>query len=265
MSDFTAVAPPQSNISSGYDPSAAFADAVQRARQIAAKINPPSNSEVGAIPGGGIKRPLEDSMDRNDGSPDAKKLAAVNDPFGAQLAALAQQRGSLANAAPAVEEWSVPDKMVGLIIGRGGEQISRLQAESGCKIQMAPDCGGMSERPCTLTGPRHAIEKAKEMINQIISRGGDPSQLNDGHVVVELMVPGPRVGLVIGKGGETIRGLQERANVKMVMIQDGPQQSMMDKPLRITGEKSKCEYAKRLVLDLITEKELEVSVILRLF
>lgn len=50
--------------------------------------------------------------------------------------------------------------------------------------------------------------KAKEMINQIISRGGDPSQLNDGHVVVELMVPGPRVGLVIGKGGETIRGLQ---------------------------------------------------------
>ncbi|KAL1479554.1 hypothetical protein MTO96_015885 [Rhipicephalus appendiculatus] len=74
------------------------------------------------------------------------------------------------------------------------------------------------------------------MINQIISRGGDPSQLNDGHVVVELMVPGPRVGLVIGKGGETIRGLQERANVKM---------------------KSKCEYAKRLVLDLITEKELE--------
>ncbi|XP_077564134.1 P-element somatic inhibitor isoform X1 [Haemaphysalis longicornis] len=257
MSDFTAVAPPQSNISSGYDPSAAFADAVQRARQIAAKINPPSNSEAGAIPGGGTKRPLEDSMDRNDGSPDAKKLAAVNDPFGAQLAALAQQRGSLASAAPAVEEWSVPDKMVGLIIGRGGEQISRLQAESGCKIQMAPDCGGLSERPCTLTGPRHAIEKAKDMINQIISRGGDPSQLNDGHVVVELMVPGPRVGLVIGKGGETIRGLQERANVKMVMIQDGPQQSMMDKPLRITGEKSKCEYAKRLVLDLITEKELE--------
>ena len=32
---------------------------------------------------------------------------------------------------------TVPDKMVGLIIGRGGEQITRLQAESGCRIQMA--------------------------------------------------------------------------------------------------------------------------------
>ena len=35
------------------------------------------------------------------------------------------------------EQLMVPDKMVGLIIGRGGEQITRLQAESGCKIQMS--------------------------------------------------------------------------------------------------------------------------------
>ena len=35
------------------------------------------------------------------------------------------------------EEVHVPDAMVGLIIGRGGEQISRLQTESRCKIQMA--------------------------------------------------------------------------------------------------------------------------------
>ena len=34
------------------------------------------------------------------------------------------------------EQVLVPDAMVGLIIGRGGEQISRLQTESKCKIQM---------------------------------------------------------------------------------------------------------------------------------
>ena len=28
--------------------------------------------------------------------------------------------------------------MVGLIIGRGGESIMRLQSETGCKIQMHP-------------------------------------------------------------------------------------------------------------------------------
>ncbi|GBP72536.1 Far upstream element-binding protein 2 [Eumeta japonica] len=55
----------------------------------------------------------------------------------------------------------VPDKMVGLVIGRGGEQITRLQAESGCKIQMAPDAGGQADRVCTLTGTREAITRAK--------------------------------------------------------------------------------------------------------
>jgi far upstream element-binding protein len=51
---------------------------------------------------------------------------------------------------------SVPDKMVGLIIGRGGEQVSRLQADTGCKIQMSQDMG-MPERQCTLSGSPSAI------------------------------------------------------------------------------------------------------------
>ena len=44
------------------------------------------------------------------------------------------------------EQVMVPDNMVGLIIGRGGEQITRLQAESGCKIQMSQDSQGMPHR-----------------------------------------------------------------------------------------------------------------------
>ena len=39
---------------------------------------------------------------------------------------------------PTSEMIMVPDKMVGLIIGRGGESIMRLQSETGCKIQMHP-------------------------------------------------------------------------------------------------------------------------------
>ena len=44
------------------------------------------------------------------------------------------------------------------VIGKGGEQITRLQAESGCKVQIAPDSGGMPDRSCTLTGSQQAIE-----------------------------------------------------------------------------------------------------------
>lgn len=38
----------------------------------------------------------------------------------------------------------------------------------------------------------------------------DTNHVPDGHTIVEMMIPGPKVGLVIGKGGETIRNLQVR-------------------------------------------------------
>jgi polyribonucleotide nucleotidyltransferase len=44
------------------------------------------------------------------------------------------------------------------VIGRGGEQITRLQSETGCKIQMAAESGGLPERTCTLTGSREAVK-----------------------------------------------------------------------------------------------------------
>ena len=53
--------------------------------------------------------------------------------------------------------------------------------------------------------------QAKDMIQRIIAKGQglpDPHQMGDGQAMVEVMVPGPKVGLVIGKGGETIKHLQ---------------------------------------------------------
>ena len=45
-----------------------------------------------------------------------------------------------------------------LVIGRKGERIMRMQAESGCKIQMAPrDNTGLPDRVCTLTGNTQSI------------------------------------------------------------------------------------------------------------
>lgn len=45
--------------------------------------------------------------------------------------------------------------------------------------------------------------------------GGGPGGRNS----IEIMLPGPKVGLIIGKGGETIKQLQEKSGAKMVVIQ----------------------------------------------
>lgn len=59
-----------------------------------------------------------------------------------------------------------------IVIGRGGEQITRLQSESGCKIQMAPDSNGQPDRICSLAGSREAINRAKDLIMNIVHQRG---------------------------------------------------------------------------------------------
>ncbi|XP_022327335.2 far upstream element-binding protein 1-like isoform X4 [Crassostrea virginica] len=264
---------------------AAFADAVARARQIAAKINQPgAGGGDGSQP---LKRPFE-SDGNSYGEPDQKKtVSAINDPIGAQLRALQDQqsRSDAAQAAQAAaarinqqlgvgppssapppsvpkpsshqglgmvvtEEYAIPDKMVGL------------------------NGSGMPDRQCTLTGSSGSIAACKQQIQDIIMRAnqtGGPGMDGmggmggmgvgngggGGQTVVEIMVPGNKVGLVIGKGGETIKQLQERGGVKMVMIQDSNIPSANEKPLRISGDPQKCQRAKEMVLDLLAEKEME--------
>jgi len=167
-----------------------------------------------------------------------------------------------------VEEVMIPNKLVGLVIGRGGEMINKLQSESGAKIQVAPDPppdmgGNIPDRQITITGMSDAVNKAKELIDEIKLEGKVPERLlagaggGPGEYSTEIQIPSTKVGLVIGKGGETIKSLQERAGCKMVLFQDGEFQNAPEKPLRISGEQSKVMYGKQLVSDLITQKELE--------
>ncbi|CAI5776867.1 upstream element-binding 1 isoform X2 [Podarcis lilfordi] len=256
MADYSTVPPPSSGAPGGGGGGGgavndAFKDALQRARQIAAKIGNESGTSVNSndYSYGGQKRPLEDGD-----QPEPKKVAPPNnDSFGNQMPPMHQQQRSVMT-----EEYKVPDGMVGFIIGRGGEQISRIQQESGCKIQIAPDSGGMPERSCMLTGTPESVQSAKRLLDQIVEKGRPTPGFHHGdgpgNAVQEIMIPASKAGLVIGKGGETIKQLQERAGVKMVMIQDGPQNTGADKPLRITGDPYKVQQAKEMVLDLIRDQ-----------
>lgn len=55
------------------------------------------------------------------------------------------------------------------------------------------------------------------------------------------MVPGPKVGLIIGKGGETIKQLQDKSGARMTVIQDGSMNQDQEKPLRISGDPQSVE------------------------
>ncbi|XP_061527268.1 far upstream element-binding protein 3-like isoform X2 [Phycodurus eques] len=215
-----------------------LADALQRARQM-----------VGKMGGGEALAHINSSVASVEPSLYYKRAP---DDAGNPLSAVGHQR-------VLTEDYKVPDRMVGFIIGRGGEQITRIQLESGCKIQIAADSGGLMERPCSLTGTPECIEQAKRLLVQIVDRcRNGPGFHGDGEggaLVQEMLIPASKVGLVIGRGGETIKQLQERAGVKMMMIQDGPMPTGADKPLRISGDPYKVQVAKELVLEVIREKD----------
>ncbi|XP_064210619.1 far upstream element-binding protein 3-like isoform X2 [Anguilla rostrata] len=237
-----------------------FADALHRARQSLLPMERTFCSPSAAEPQMAAKMGGDQMAHLNNSSPmvdpslygyGGQKRSL--DEGGNQLGAMVHQRAGM------TEDFKVPDKMVGFIIGRGGEQITRIQLESGCKIQIAADSGGMMDRPCTLTGPPETIEHAKRLLGQIVDRcrngPGFHSDLDGNSAVQEILIPACKVGLVIGKGGDTIKQLQERTGVKMIMIQDGPMPTGADKPLRITGDPYKVQQARELVVEIIREKD----------
>lgn len=168
-----------------------------------------------------------------------------------------------------IETIEVPDHCVGLVIGRGGEQISQIQSQSNCRVQMSPESDPNNMRQCTLQGTKIAVERAKSMIQEVIARAGnrpppsrgaahfDGGMANAGgrQITHEMLIPGVKCGLVIGKGGETIKNIQEQAGVKMVMIQDTQESSGQPKPLRIIGDPDKVENARRMVEDILQSRE----------
>jgi far upstream element-binding protein len=96
-----------------------------------------------------------------------------------------------------------------------------------------------------------------------LKRGANPgandpigyNMLKNNMEIFEMKVPGNKCGLIIGKGGETIKSLSEQYGVKLVVVQETSAPSNGEKPLRITGEPSKVAKAKEAVMALLNPQD----------
>lgn len=213
-----------------------------------------------------------------------------------------QQMQSPSNLPPLREgernsQIMVPDKTVGLIIGRGGETIRDLQERSGCHVNITGEnksIGGY--RPVNLIGTPQAASRAREMIFEIVdsdtrqqeqqrqqqqqqnsqttsrrdnyppssssgnyatpSSGNygpsqyanapyDPYGANAPKETENIQVPSEAVGMIIGKGGETIKDMQNVSGCKINVSQ--PQGADIQRPIELIGSRPAIEHAKRLI------------------
>jgi len=119
----------------------------------------------------------------------------------------------------------IPNYAAGAIIGKGGTNIGDLQNQYGAKIRLSPSrefYPGTEERIVILTGD---VSQIIDLNNYIIdkvhvdSTEGFGGRLRDEErgQRVKIVVPNATAGLVIGRGGSTIKALQEETGAKIMI------------------------------------------------
>ncbi|XP_022728873.1 far upstream element-binding protein 1-like isoform X2 [Durio zibethinus] len=163
----------------------------------------------------------------------------------------------------------VPQIRVGVIIGKAGETIKYLQLQSGAKIQVQRDMDADPNsvtRPVELTGTAEQIAKAEQLINDVLAEAeaggsGIVSRRLTGHAGsehFEMKIPNNKVGLVIGKGGETIKNMQARtgARIQVIPLHLPPGDTSTERTLHIDGSSEQIKNARELVDEVISENRM---------
>ncbi|GFZ17208.1 KH domain-containing protein [Actinidia rufa] len=162
----------------------------------------------------------------------------------------------------------IPNGRVGVIIGKGGETIKYLQLQSGAKIQVTRDMDAdpySQTRTVELMGTPDQIAKAEQLVQDVLSevlcglvvmltgriRGSGivsrrVTGQQPGAEQFVMKIPNNKVGLVIGKGGETIKNMQARsgARIQVIPLHLPPGDTSTERTLQIDGTSEQIEAAK---------------------
>jgi polyribonucleotide nucleotidyltransferase len=184
------------------------------------------------------------------------------------------------------EKIGIPNGFVGYIIGKGGESITNMQRKSGCRVQIQKEHEmepGTTQRIITLTGATpEAVRMCRSIIEEMVQErarlnghrtggilsaqgpvanaAGQAAQLqkalSEGQVHVTVQVPNSDVGLIIGKGGATIKSIQERSSANVQIPQTPDHDNPSVRTINITHpNKEGAEFAKTLIEEVLSAKQ----------
>ncbi|PHH76488.1 hypothetical protein CDD82_3965 [Ophiocordyceps australis] len=178
-----------------------------------------------------------------------------------------RDRSPLRGADENSETIQIEASLVGLIIGRQGENLRRIESESNCRVQFLAATDGGPFRQCRISGPRQRRAEVKAAIDRIIEDSGmgplnrvpDKSRdtnragtagLRDGEDHIQIMVPDRTVGLIIGRGGETIRDLQERSGCHINIVGESKSVNGL-RPVNLIGTVEATSRAKDFIMEIV--------------
>ncbi|KAJ0260242.1 hypothetical protein HA466_0064760 [Hirschfeldia incana] len=249
-------APPPSSYNSVPPPMDEIQIAKQKAQEIAARL----------LSSADAKRPRVDNVSSYDYGGDKGGFSSY--PSSEGRPAPSSIPVSYGSFTATTKKIDIPNMRVGVIIGKGGETIKSLQLQSGAKIQVTRDMDADPNAPTRtvdLTGTPDQISRAEELINEVLQEaetggqggsGGGPRRMGGqpGADQFVMKIPNNKVGLVIGKGGETIKSMQANtgARIQVIPLHLPPGDPTPERTLQIDGTTDQIEHAKQLVNEILS-------------
>lgn len=172
---------------------------------------------------------------------DTQSKLKAQDLVNMKLDEVKPRDGTMSSTGDFAAEFKLEQKLVGWLIGKGGETVKNIKEQSGANVvidQSSKDQGFSVVR--VHHGPGAALAKSLIEAKLAAVQGGG------AQVVEEFQIDQKRIGWLIGRGGETVRDIKERSGATMSIDQnkgDGKGCSTV----RIGGTAEAVELAKRLV------------------
>eukprot|EP00800_Vazella_pourtalesii_P021596 TRINITY_DN80_c0_g1_i7.p1 TRINITY_DN80_c0_g1~~TRINITY_DN80_c0_g1_i7.p1 ORF type:complete len:374 (-),score=82.42 TRINITY_DN80_c0_g1_i7:596-1717(-) len=132
-------------------------------------------------------------------------------------------------------KFLVPDYAAGAIIGKGGKNITEHKEKFGTLVKMSPGkefFPDTNERVCLIIGDKvetdHTVGCFQHLI-QLIRKDSDEFERKrkpqdaDRKNQIKLLLTNNTAGLIIGKGGETIKSIQEQTATRIMITPYDPE------------------------------------------
>ena len=137
---------------------------------------------------------------------------------------------------------AVPNEKVGVIIGKGGIVIKAIQDRTGSHVQIPAQADDDNPSVRTLSigaESREAVEACQMEIFMVLQQQQQQTAAAPMNVMY-ISIPDDKVGVVIGKGGATIKDLQSRHGCRIQIPQvpdvgtDPPMRTMRYYSVRVS-------------------------------
>merc|ERR1719319_1413808 len=148
----------------------------------------------------------------------------------------------------------LPSNVAGHLIGKGGETIAELRRSSGTNIQMSKATDlfpGTQDRVSLITGPKESVSHVVQLLVKLMKERWE--ELGEADTererTLRVVVPNSTIGMVIGKGGESVEEMKQRSGVS-ILISKKEELKVPERVISLVGE----TRGNQVALDMILEK-----------